>query len=621
MCGIVGGISYSGDFFPSQSELSRAAEYLKYRGPDDKGDLFISSGGANVALAHRRLSIIDLSSTGRQPMKSVSGRSCIVFNGEIYNYKLLRKELENNNCTFKTHSDTEVILNSFECWGIESALQKLDGMFAFALFDLANNRLFLARDRFGKKPLYYFRREKQLVFSSDIRSFDAIESVPRSVDLHAVGYLFAELSTPSEHTVWRDIKKLKPGSYLQFDSSGLKAYKSYWNLAYTESCRLQRKELIGRTEDLLTNAVKKRLVADVHVSAMLSGGIDSSLVVAKMAELTPGRVKTYSVGFNESEFNELPYARQVADVFNTDHTEIVLQPESFQSINKLISEFGEPFADVSMIPTYWISKEISKNEKVVLGGDGGDEFFAGYSSYYFAYKFDIVKRYRHLYPIAKALGKLFPAYRTDFLTRLLCQANRPKHGLLNRNFSFDRNGLKRLFTDEIFFGSLENEHKYIWDSFSPESSHDLINVMAASLKTRLVNDYLVKIDRASMFASLEMRSPFLDKDLCEFAATLNPRQLLNHSVPKSILKDIAGKYFSTDFINRNKMGFAVPVGDWFKGELAGDMQDVLLGGKQKLLPLNYSYIEEIINDHCTGVSDNTHKLWALYVFHIWANSQ
>ncbi len=621
MCGIAGGISFTGDYFPRQSELREASAFLRYRGPDDQGELLIETNIARIAFAHRRLSIIDLSINGHQPMISSSGQTVIVFNGEIYNYSLLKSELLLKGYSFKTNSDTEVILNGFECWGIEVMLQKLDGMFAFALFDKQNNSLFLARDRFGKKPLYYFTENNKLAFSSDIRSFGKIRNITLTLDLHALGYFFAELSTPHEATIWKEIRKVKPGTFLKFESSGISLYKAYWQLRYTEDCTLSRGEIIEKTEFLLNESVKKRLVADVHVSALLSGGIDSSLVVAKMAENTSGRVKTYSVGFKEELFNELPYARQVVNRFNTDHTELILDPKNLKNINELILEYGEPFADSSMIPTYLMSKEISKNEKVVLGGDGGDELFAGYYSYYFTYKFDKVKKFGFAYPFAELFSKVYPAYRTDFLKKLLWHTKYPSYTLLDRSFGFTEGDLGKLYSNQVFVESLKNEHQYIWIEFSPNSSSDLINVLSASLKTRLLNDYLVKVDRASMYASLEMRSPFLDKDLAEFAATLKPSQLFYKTGTKSILKEIAQRYFTKAFTHRNKMGFGVPIGDWFRSELGPTLRDVVLGGKQNLVDFDYNFIERVIDEHSRGQIDHTHKMWSLYVFHIWANNQ
>jgi asparagine synthase (glutamine-hydrolysing) len=553
-------------------------------------------------------------------MISYSKQSIIVFNGEIYNYRELRNELIREGCHFKSNSDTEVILNAFECWGIEVMLRKLDGMFAFALYDKKAKRLLLARDRFGKKPLYYHVKGKQIIFSSDIRSFKAVNAISLTIDHHALGYFFAELATPQENTIWREVKKVKPASYILLDTSGYTQNKSFWHLQYTEDCTLGSKEIIERTEFLLTQAVKKRLVADVKVSALLSGGIDSTLIVAKMAEQSNNRIKTYSVGFNEDQFNELPFARQVADKFNTDHTELVIDTRSLGNIHDLILEYGEPFADSSMIPTYLMSKEISKNEKVVLGGDGGDELFGGYHSYYFASKYDVTKQFSSFYPLASALHRFYPSYRTEFLKRLLYQAKLPPFTLLNRQLGFDESELRTLFNNEVFFKSLENEHKLIWSKYACSSSA-LINVLSASLKTRLLNDYLVKVDRASMYASLEMRSPFLDKDLAEFTATLKPAQLFNGKGTKPILKGMAERYFAKDFVHRNKMGFGIPIGHWFRGDLIHNLKDVVLGGKQRLVDINYDYVEKILEEHTNGEVDHAHKLWSLYVFHVWANNQ
>jgi len=621
MCGIVGGLSFTGDYLFDRVELNEASSFLRYRGPDDSGKVFIETTNTRVAFAHTRLSIIDISASGHQPMISYSGKTTIVFNGEIYNYQALKTDLLAKGYVFNTKSDTEVILNGFECWGIEPTLRKLDGMFALALFDKESESLFLARDPFGKKPLYYFVGDNKLAFSSDIRSFGKIRDIQLTLDLHSLGYFFAELSTPLESTIWEEVKKVKPGSYMKYDQSGVSAYKPYWKVRYTEDCNLGRKDIIENTEFLLGNAVKKRLVADVNVSALLSGGLDSSLGVAKMAEHSGGRVRTYSVGFKDANFNELPFAKQVAQRFNTEHTELIVDAKNFDDVNSLILEFGEPFADSSMIPTYLMSMEISKKEKVVLGGDGGDELFGGYHSYYFAHKFDKVKELTLFHPFAQGLHKIYPSYRTDFLNRLLSQTKLPSYSLLNRGLGFSEVELERLLPNPDFSKSLSREHKQVWEEHSQHSSNDLINVLSASLKTRLLNDYLVKIDRASMYASLEVRSPFLDKDLTEFAATLTPNQLFYKTGTKSILKAVAEKYFTQDFIHRKKMGFAVPVGDWFRDDLMLEMKEIILGGRQSLVNFNYEFIEELIHQHTDRLADHTHKLWSLYVFHVWANNQ
>ncbi len=618
MCGISGGISFNGVFFPEVEKNEAIVGILKYRGPDDNGVVQLQTQKAKVNFIHTRLSIIDLGSTGRQPMSSGSGNSCIVFNGEIYNYKAIRQILENKGFRFLTNSDTEVILNAYECWGIDEAVQKLDGMFALALFDKLTETLYLVRDRFGKKPLYYYAQGKKLMFSSDIRSFKHIKDIDLTIDLHALGYFFSELATPHESTIWKQIKKLKPGTYLKFNEDA-NVNHQFWTLPYTEDCKLNRSEIVERTDYLLSEAVKKRLVSDVNVGALLSGGIDSSLIVAKMAENRSERIKTYSVGFTEEQFTELPYARQVADRFNTDHTEFIVDARSFSGIDKLILEFGEPFADASMIPMYLISREITKSEKVVLGGDGGDELFGGYSSYHFAHKYDSVKKFRGLYPLAYLMNMIWPSYRTDLLKRLLRQTYQPDFVLLHRNFGFDSRDLKSLKNEEEFFNANDNEHEKIWLQNTTHSKNALINVLSASLKTRLLNNYLVKIDRASMYASLEMRSPFLDKDLAAFASTFTPQQLFYQTGTKSILKEVAEKYFTQEFVNRKKMGFGVPVSKWFQHELANYLLELIVGGKQDIITLDYTYIERIIKEHINGVSDHSNQIWCLYVFHVWAH--
>ncbi len=619
MCGIAGFINFNFQETVPQYDWNKFTEPFKYRGPDDAGDWHLR-GNTVVSFFHTRLSIIDLNPTGHQPMTSTSGKTTIVFNGEIYNYQQLKHELILAGFKFHTSSDTEVLLNGFECWGIHTLLHKIDGMFAFAMFDKSKEELFLARDRFGKKPLYFSTIDSQLVFSSDIRSFKHVKSLPLTIDYHALGYYFSEYSTPLENTIWNEVKKLKPSTYLKYGKQGIIESKSYWNLNYNLSCKLSTHEIEERAVFLLRKAVKKRLVSDVRVSALLSGGIDSSLIVALMAEQTHGAVRTYSVGFHEEGFNELPYARQVANRFGTDHTELIITPQQLNDIDSLILEYGEPFADSSMIPTYLMSKQISASEKVVLGGDGGDELFAGYDSYYFAYKYDQVKSYGKFYWLSRLLNNAFPSYRTELLKRLLNQTRYPNYTLLDRNFCFDKNDLRNLVDNKTFWGSTQTEHERVWNEYAPGSSHELINVLSASLKTRLLNDYLVKVDRASMYASVEMRSPFLDKDLAEFVATLRPDQIYKKGEPKAILKNVAKRYFPSDFIYRKKMGFGIPIGNWFKTDLAAKLREVM-ETRQTMVDLNYKFIQQLLDEHIKGYADHTEKLWSLYVFHIWASKQ
>jgi asparagine synthase (glutamine-hydrolysing) len=623
MCGIAGVLTFGEAPTLTPQEVQDFLRPLRHRGPDYEQVYTFAAHDLNLWLGHSRLSIIDLSAAGNQPMESVTKRSIIVYNGEIYNFQEIRTQLTALGCSFRSHSDTEVILHAYEVWGIQETLQKLDGMFAFALFDKSNRKMFLVRDRFGKKPLYYHFStvRQQLVFSSDIRSFDSLSEIPKAINLRAVGYFFSELSTPEEDTIWQHIKKVKAGYFIELGSTGSPIVTRYWQLNYTEDCTLPQQAIIEKTDFLLSRAVKKRLVADVNVSALLSGGIDSSLVVAKMSEHSSGKVKTYSVGFKDQSANELPYARTVASKFDTDHTEIIVdESTTSDTLDDLIWEYGEPFADSSMIPTYLMCREIAKTDKVALGGDGGDELFAGYPSYFFAYKYDRVKHLRFLYQPSRLLYKIAPSYHTHLLTELLHYGKKPAHSLLNRHLGFSAQQLRLLNDEPAFFMAAESEHKAIWNTYAKHHS-TLINLMSSSMHTRLVNDYLVKVDRASMRASLEMRSPFLDRDLAEFTASLTPHQLFKKTGTKSILKSIARKYFPDDFVYRNKMGFEIPLSNWFHGDFQTRLKDLVLGARQKFLKLNYDYIEKLIRDNVSGKHKNPHIIWALYVFHVWASKR
>lgn len=619
MCGIAGEVvSLNGNYKIEAESLKNAGRYLQFRGPDFQDLCCITNNGVQVGFYHARLSIIDLSNAASQPMQSPSGRTLIVFNGEIYNYKELRGRLIALGYQFRTGSDTEVIIVAYETWGLETTLALLDGMFAFAIFDKRENVCFLARDRFGKKPIYYSIANGGLSFSSDIRSFRFLNSKGKQVNQYALGYYFAELSTPENESIWEGINKLPPGSYLTFHDDSKSKILKYWTPSYSLDCKLSRNEIVEKADYLIGQAVEKRLVADVPVAALLSGGIDSSLVVAKMAESSVTPVRTFSVGFLESDFNELPYAKQVAERFSTNHTEVLLEPTGIDGVDKIIDEFGEPFADSSMLPSYLISKVVSKEVKVVLGGDGGDELFAGYYSYQFAYGYDKFKGYSWLLPAIRGLNAIWPSVRGMQMQKALNQRYKKPDTLLDRNLGFDEDGLKMLFDRTEFYESLRKEHERVWAE-NRYSQYDLSNVLKASLKTRLLNDYLVKVDRASMFASLEMRSPFLDKDLFQFASTLLPSQLYTPYGPKSVLKALTEKYFPKSFVHREKQGFSIPLAAWLRKDFKREMGEIILNDNP-LVNLNRTYIERIWKEHQAGGIDHAHRLWAVYVFNTWAES-
>lgn len=553
-------------------------------------------------------------------MWSPSGHTLIVFNGEIYNYRALRQELMQLGHTFRTQSDTETLLTGYEQWGLDSLLEKVNGMFALALFDQRTQTTYLARDPFGKKPLYYYHTEGQLIFSSDIRSFQSL-GLPLTLDSYSLGYFFSELSSPRLGSIWQEIKKVPEGHYYTFTRQGI-TQQCYWDLRFTGQATPTREEAIDTTDRLFTEAVKRRLVADVNVAAQLSGGIDSSLLVAKMASLSDTPIATYSVGFEEANYSELPWARQVAEQYGTHHTEFILQPADIQLAENLVLEYGEPFADHSQLPTYAICRQIAEKEKVVCGGDGGDELFAGYYIYYFVNKLSKVKHLRHLLPLVKGLAKVYNPYRVDFMKRLLEAANQPHFELLHRGYGFTPSQLGQLFPDHPEIGQAgPAEHQTVWEQYSDHTEHLLAQFMSSSLHTRLVNDYLVKVDRASMYASLEMRSPFLDKDLARYAAILSPQLLFEPHGNKSVLKSVAERYLPHDLIHRNKQGFAVPVGEWFRGPMRQHWEEVVLQGKQHLLPLDYTYLQHYFEEHVQQKREASHQLWSMFVFHLWAQQQ
>jgi asparagine synthase (glutamine-hydrolysing) len=576
-----------------------------------------------AGLAHTRLSIIDLSESANQPMTSASGRTAIVYNGEIYNYAELRDQLAGLGAVFRTRSDTEVLLNGYEQWGEDGLLQRVDGMFALALIDLERQRAVLARDPFGKKPCYYAHDPARglLAFGSDIRSFRAL-GLDCDLDLHAVGYYFAELATPERRSIWRGIQKLPAGHCLAASAQGL-ALGCYWRWVREPNERLDWGEAVERTGELVRSAVRKRLVGDVPCAALLSGGVDSSLVVREMAACSPGPVQTYTVGFENFPADERSAARLVADRFGTQHTEVVLDVRDITALRQLVAECGEPFADCSALPTYLVARRVASEAKVVLTGDGGDEMFAGYYVYYFANKLQRVKSLGAALPLARALARLVPAYRTRFLVRLLEAAREPSHRVLDRRYGFDQSQIERLLPGpEMAAASaaLDAEHGRLWEEHCRPLGHTLSQVLVGCVHTRLVNDHLVKVDRATMFASLEARAPLLDKHLARFAGTLPPGILLRKGQPKAVLKALAARELPHNLVYQEKRGFAVPVAAWMCGDLGVEFADTVLGGRQSLVPMDYGFVEQLLANHRNGAADHTHRLWALYAFHLWAQA-
>jgi len=618
MCGIAGILNFGERKNISENLLREMAAPMQFRGPDQEGYFISQSDRYELGLAHKRLSILDLSELGRQPMQHPDKKHCIVFNGEIYNFPEIRKELETEGIAFRSNSDTEVILQAYATWGIDITLQKLNGMFAFALWDAEKQSLILARDRFGEKPLYYYRHNNSLAFGSDIRCFDPLMP-DKSIDLHALGYYFAELSTPIENSIYAAVKKLPPAHYLIYTQTALNLFE-YWSPDYRKKTKISLHEAIEESERQLELSVKQCLLSDVPVGCFLSGGIDSSLISLYAAKHYGKQIQTFSVGFSYEKFNELPYARQVAQKINSEHHEIILKPDDLNIVDALLREYGEPFADSSQIPSYYVSKFAASKVKVALGGDGGDEIFAGYRTYNQALRMETWHKLRWMKPLLSLLHTLKPSERTAYINGLMNGETQTIGSALYRNMGFSPKQMRTLFENPALFNAAEKENNKTIEQAKRHADTLFDMLLYANIKTRMVNDYFVKTDRASMFNSLELRTPFVSKNLIEFTSTLPFSQIMHGGENKYISKKIAEKYFPKDFIYRPKQGFGIPVGEWIKKEWKSHFYEIL-NTRQNLVEMNYAYIDKLYMEHINGQANHTDRLWAVYVFHKWVMNQ
>jgi asparagine synthase (glutamine-hydrolysing) len=619
MCGIAGIINLKENSV-EETDLRKMGGYLQYRGPDNYGIWC----GKNIGLVHRRLSIIDLSDKGNQPMQDTEGAIKITFNGEIYNFLDIKKQLQKEGVLFNTESDTEVIIYGYKVWGIEKMLQKIDGMFAFVICDLVNKKVFLCRDRFGKKPLYYSFYNSICYFSSDIRSILPFIASPE-LDYDSLDYYFSEMSVPQPKTIWKNIQQVYKSSFISIDlATSLHTMHNYWKLECYPKLLVSFEEAEKLVEKKLTDAILKRTISDVPIGCFLSGGIDSGLVVSLLAQNSSSRVKTFSVGFAEEEFNELPFAKKLADKYNTEHTEIIIKPDIKNEITDLVEFFGEPFADSSAIPSFYVCREMSRYLKVALSGDGGDELF-GYSNYLFMQKVDLFSG-----KYTNKAGRDVAAFLSKFTSRInqnfenygairQFYENRNSGAGLLRGMSFVPEEKKELYKSKSLIdhsGFTLKEVKRIWEKYYSGSFADAI--FLASMDTRLLNDYLVKVDRTSMRSSLEVRSPFLDKELAEFAFLLPIEYKLKGNDSKYILKTLAQKHIDKDILKRKKQGFGVPVKHWLKNELKGMVEQHL--SKEMIVKrgfFNPDYVDKIIKEHKNNIYDHTHKIWSLLWFELW----
>ena len=624
MCGIVGKIYFAKDKEVIVSQVEQMSESIKHRGPDDDG-VYISPD-RKVGLGHRRLSIIDLSPLGHQPMNYLK-RYWIVFNGEIYNYLDEKSKLQKIGYSFSSHSDTEVIMALYDKYGFK-CLDHLRGMFSFSIYDEKEKTVFCARDRVGKKPFKYYIDDNVFMFASELKAILTQKEYKKEPDYHAIHHYLTLQYVPSPLTGFKDIKKLEPAHYLMLDLKTKKIInKRYWKLDYSEKLDLSESEWKKSILDKLEESVKIRMLAsDVPVGAFLSGGIDSSAIVALMSKNSVNKVKTFTISFQEKKFDESKYARIVADKFNTDHTEFMVKPETIEILPWLVRQYEEPYADSSGLATYYLCKLTREHVTVALNGDGGDENFAGYGRYSvqkFALWYDKIKLLNKMaIPISDYVNKTVKSTFFDRVNRFAKSMDQEyRERYMNYICYFDTESKERLYTDEFKekIGK-QNSNKIIADKFDDSGTNNKLDqTLFADFNSYLPDDLMVKVDIASMAASLESRSPFLDQEFLELTAKIPfELKLKGPNNKKYILKEALRGLVPDEVMFRQKMGFGIPIEIWFKNDLAKYTEDILLSDKAMSRGMfNREYIKWMLKEHQNTNTNYSSKIWALLTLELW----
>jgi len=615
MCGIAGFAVFDSIKNNADNILSEMCRVISHRGPDDEGHFVDQS----VALSMRRLSIIDLEA-GHQPIHNEDNTIWVVFNGEIYNFVELRRELRARGHNFYTDSDSEVIVHAYEEYGL-SFVDKLIGMFGIALWDSKKQELVLIRDRVGIKPLYYSFSGKELVFGSEIKSILEHPDIIAEINSDVIDEYFTFGYVCSPNTMYKNIYKLPAGHIARFNKDGFEISK-YWDIDGTDSNISNIDEAVEEMDQLLDDSIRLRLRSDVPFGAFLSGGIDSSLVVAKMAKQIPGSVKTFTIAFNEDQFNESKYARKVADYLGTDHQELTVSASATDIVEDLVWHFDEPFGDSSSVPTYYVSKLASEHVKMSLSGDGGDELFAGYSRYD---KYLQLQKYKKIpAPIRNfVFSSLSRVYGNNI------KGNKYKwykERLSANDFDMYLMGIaltKSTIKDVMYSGreglgknnnlNYPGFEKYRFDSFS-----DLSQILKLDFKTYLPEDILNKVDRMSMANSLEARVPMLDHRFVELAYKIDNSLKYKNGNAKIVLKKLLSKYVPDELFERPKKGFSIPVSDWINNDMKEMVDDVLnsevMRGDQFF---NMDGVLKTLNDHRKGINNNSEPIWLLLNYAMW----
>jgi asparagine synthase (glutamine-hydrolysing) len=620
MCGIVG-IVRNDKADVDGALLGRMCAAIRHRGPDDDG--FYLNGP--VGLGMRRLAIIDLKS-GQQPIHNQDRTAWIVFNGEIYNYRQLRAQLEELGHHFYTNSDTEAIVHAYDQYGADCP-KHLRGMFAFAIWDERTQELFLARDRVGKKPLLYAEVNGQFIFGSEFSALLEHPGVSKDIDAEALDHYLSFMCVPAPLTAYRVIRKLEPGHSLRYRRGEIKLER-YWQLDFSKKLEISEAEAGQRAIDLLRDAVKVRLMSEVPLGAFLSGGIDSSAVVALMSEVSSTPVKTFAIGFEEQDYSELHHARRVAEHVGAEHHEFIVRPDALEVLPLLVEHYGEPYADSSAIPTYYVARETRKHVTVALNGDGGDESFAGYERYA---AMRLAETYRRLPQmlrenLVRQAVELVPSSETKrgrvrSMKRFIQSASLDKVERYLRWVSvFDGAAKRGLYTPDF---ERQTQHVSGADVLAPwfaraNGSGIVDAALLTDVMTYLPNDLLVKVDIATMAVSLEARSPFLDHQVMEFAASLPEKFKLRGLTTKYLLKRMLKQLLPAENLDRRKMGFGVPLGHWFRGRLQSFLRETLLSeASLKRGLFKPEAVTQLVELHTRGERDYSHQLWTLLMLELW----
>jgi len=644
MCGFVGFILSGNKGQDMTNVISDMTQSIEHRGPDGKG--VWTDKNLGIALGHRRLSIIDTSVLAAQPMESHSKRYVITYNGEIYNFKELRKKLIKCGVLFKSQSDTEVLLSAIENWGIEESLKSAVGMFAFALWDKQEKILTLARDRIGEKPLYYGFQNDDFIFGSELKALKIHPNWAGEINRNSIALQMQYSYIPAPHSIYKDIFKLTPGSYIQFNTRTklLDKPKKYWSLkgAYEEGIKNQynysNSSAVSSLDKLLNQTIKEKMISDVPLGAFLSGGIDSTTLVSLMQFNSNKKIKTFSIGFFEENYNEAHYAKKIANYLKTDHTELyVTNRQVMDVIPKLPYIYDEPFSDSSQIPTFLVSKMAGESVKVAISGDGGDELFAGYNRYSYGQrlwnKSSKVPGY-----IQSSMAKFILNYQISswdklggvynfFFPEKISRIGEKLHKLANILPVTSQEDLYLSFISswkgpaDLVIGS--KDVPTVIDSFDKHLDCDSFatKMMYLDSITYLPDDILCKVDRASMYSGLEVRSPFLDHRIVEFSAHLPMKQKIYNGHGKWLLRQVLYNYIPKSLVDNPKMGFSIPIGIWLRGPLRDWAEGLLNSDRLKKEGyLNADLVQEKWNEHLSGKRDWQNLLWNILMFQAWLDS-